>query len=156
MDQAVAAGYATYSYDRLGTGLSDHPDPVQIVQLPTQIEIAHILMRKLRAGEIGDRSFQNVVGVGHSLGSAITQAVAAKYPKDLDALILQGTSTLFTYAFTGVASEAAQIANTDASGRFKHLADGYHTPAPIQQAIQFAFYRYPGFDQKSRLSFLCR
>lgn len=150
VDQAAAAGYATFSYDRLGTGLSDHPDPVQIVQLPIQIEIAHILIQKLRVGEIGDHSFQKVVGVGHSLGSAITQAVAAKYPKDLDALILQGTSTFFTYAFTGVASEDAQIAKTDPSGRFKDLADGYHTPAPSPQAIQFAFYRYPGFDPKSK------
>ena len=152
VDQAVAAGYATFSYDRLGTGLSDHPDPVQIVQLPIQIEIAHLIVQLLRAGEIGDRSFKQVVGVGHSLGSAITQAVAAKYPHELDALILQGTSTVFTYAFTGVASEAAQIANTDPSGRFKGLADGYHTPAPVPQAIQFAFYRYPGFDPKSKLS----
>lgn len=151
VDQAAAAGYATFSYDRLGTGLSDHPDPVQIVQLPIQIEIAHILIQKLRAGNIGDRSFEKVVGVGHSLGSALTQGVAAKYPKDLDALILQGTSTFFTYAFTGLASEDPQIANTDPSGRFKNLADGYHTPAPTPQAIQFGFYRYPGFDPKSKL-----
>ena len=150
VDQAAAANYATFSYDRLGTGNSDHPDPVQIVQLPLQIEIAHILMQKLRVGEIGDRSFEKVVGVGHSLGAAITQAVAAKYPKDLDALILQGTSTVFTYAFTGVASEDQQIANTDPSGRFRTLADGYHTPAPVPQAIQFGFYRYPGFDPKSK------
>lgn len=155
VDQAAASDYATFSYDRLGTGLSDHPDPVQIVQLPIQIEIAHILMQKLRAGEIGDRSFEKVVGVGHSLGSAITQAVAAKYPKDLDALILQGTSTVFNYAFTGLASEAMQIAKTDPSGRFNNLADGYYTPNPSPQAIQFAFYRYPGFDPKSKFCLIC-
>lgn len=151
VDTAAAAGYATLLYDRLGTGLSDHPDPVQIVQLPIQIEIAHLIVQKLRGGKIGSRSFQKVVGVGHSLGSAITQSVAAKYPKDFDALVLQGTSTFFTYAFTGAASEAPQIANTDPSGRFKNLADGYHTPGPLPQTIQFAFYRYPGYDPTSKL-----
>ena len=152
VDEAAAAGYATFSYDRLGTGFSDHPDPVQVVQLPIQIEIAHILLQKIRSGEFGGRSFEKIVGVGHSLGSAVTQAAAAKYPKDLDALILQGISTFFDYAFTGVASEGMQIANTDPSGRFNGLANGYFTPAPLPQAIQFSFYRYPGFDPQSKLS----
>ena len=150
LDAAATAGYATLLYDRLGTGLSDHPDPVQIVQLPIQIEIAHVMVQKLRNGGIGGRSFANVVGVGHSLGSALTQSVAAKYPKDFDALILQGTSTFLAYAFTGIASEAPQIANTDPSGRFKNLTDGYHTLGPLPQALQFAFYRYPGYDPKSK------
>lgn len=149
VDEAVAAGYATLAYDRLGSGLSDHPDPVQVVQLPLQIEILHVLVQKLRNAEIGGYSFKNVVGVGHSLGSAVTQGVAAKYPKDFDALILQGTSTNFNYAFTGVASEDQQIANTQSLPRFKDLADGYHTPADNQFAQQFAFYRSPGYNPES-------
>ncbi len=151
VDAAAAAGYATLAYDRLGTGLSTHPDPLQIVQLPLQIEILHILVQQTRSGAIGGHSFTKVVGVGHSLGSALTQGAAAKYPKDFDALILQGTSTNFNYAFTGVASEDQQIANTQASSKFKNLADGYHTPADVPFALQFAFYRYPNFDPKSKL-----
>lgn len=155
VDEAVAAGYATLAYDRLGSGLSDHPDPVEVVQLPLQIEILHALVQNLRNAEIGGYSFKNVVGVGHSLGSAVTQGVAAKYPKDFDALILQGTSTNFNYAFTGVASEDQQIANTQSLPRFKNLADGYHTPADNQFALQFAFYRSPGYDPSSEhLSYL--
>jgi len=149
VDEAVAAGYATLAYDGLGSGHSDHPDPVQVVQLPLQIEILHVLVQKLPNDEIGGYSFKNVVGVGHSLGSAVTQDVAAKCPKDFDALILQGTSTNFNYAFTGVASEDQQIANTQSLPRYKDLADGYHTPADNQFALQFAFYRYPGYDPKS-------
>jgi pimeloyl-ACP methyl ester carboxylesterase len=146
---------ATLAYDRLGSGHSDHPDPVQVVQLPLQIEILHVLVQKLRNAEIGGYSFKNVVGVGHSLGSAVTQGVAARYPTDFDALISQGTSTNFNYAFTGVASEDQQIANTQSLPRFKNLADGYHTPADNQFALQFAFYRYPGYDPKSEhLSYL--
>ncbi|KAI4141451.1 MAG: hypothetical protein L6R39_005323, partial [Caloplaca ligustica] len=150
VDAATSTGYATLSYDRLGTGLSSHPDPLQIVQLPLQIELAHILVQNLRTvSAIGTHpSFSKIVGVGHSLGGALTQAVAAKYPKDFDAVIIQGTSTAFQYALTGVASEAIQIANTDPSGRFKRLAYGYHAPGPLPQTLQFAFYRYPGFDPK--------
>ncbi|KAL9099331.1 MAG: hypothetical protein Q9163_005159 [Psora crenata] len=146
ISEAVAAGYATFSYDRLGTGFSDHPDPLQIVQLPIQVEIAHFIVQKLRSSGISGHSFEKVVGVGHSLGSAITQSVAAKYHQDFDALILQGTSTFFDYAFTGLASEAPQIANRDPTGLFKNLPDGYHTPSPLPETIQFAFYRYPGFN----------
>ncbi|KAI4177708.1 MAG: hypothetical protein LQ343_000171 [Gyalolechia ehrenbergii] len=150
VDASTYVGIATLSYDRLGTGLSDHPDPLQTVQLPLQIEIAHLLAQKLRTATIsgGRIRVSKVVGVGHSLGGAVTQAVAAKYPKDFDALIIQGTSTATQYAITGVASEALQIANTDPSGRFKGLADGYHVAGPLPQAAQFAFYRYPGFDPK--------
>lgn len=152
VDAAVAAGYATLSYDRLGTGRSDHPDPVQIVQLPIQIEIVHALVQKARRGEIGGRSFDKVVGVGHSLGSGVTQGVAAKYIEDFNALILQGTSTNFNYALTGVASEDQHIASTDPSGRFRGLANGYHTPANTQFALQFAFYRYPNYDPNSKIT----
>ena len=152
VDAAAAAGYATLSYDRLGTGLSDHPDPVQVVQLPIQIEIAHAIVQKARNAAIGGFNFDKVVGVGHSLGSALTQGVAAKYPSDFDALILQGTSTTFSYTPIGVASTAQQLASTDPSGRFKSLPAGYVTPAPVPQALQFAFYRYPGFDLNSKPS----
>ncbi|KAL8836469.1 MAG: hypothetical protein Q9170_002902 [Blastenia crenularia] len=151
VDAATLAGYATLSYDRLGTGLSDHPDPLQTVQLPLQVELAHLMVQKLRSGSMisgGLFAVSKLVGVGHSLGGALTQAVAAKYPKDFEALIIQGTSKVTQYAITGVASEALQIANTDPSGRFKGLADGYHVSGPLPQTAQFAFYRYPGFDPK--------
>ncbi|KAL8993931.1 MAG: hypothetical protein Q9188_007203 [Gyalolechia gomerana] len=150
VDASTFVGIATLSYDRLGTGLSDHPDPLQTVQLPLQIEIAHLLAQKLRTATIlgGRIRVSKVVGVGHALGGAVTHAVAAKYPNDFDALIIQGVSTATQYAITGVASEALQIANTDPSGRFKDLADGYHVAGPLPQAAQFAFYRYPGFDPK--------
>ncbi|KAI4096949.1 MAG: hypothetical protein LQ344_000752 [Seirophora lacunosa] len=154
VDAATLAGYATLSYDRLGTGFSDHPDPLQTVQLPLQVELAHIIVQNLRNASMSDEriSVSKIVGVGHSLGGALTQAVAAKYPKDFDALIIQGTAavtpTVAQYASTGVASEAFQIANTDPSGRFNGLADGYHVSGPLPQTVQFAFYRYPGFDPK--------
>ncbi|MCJ1245729.1 hypothetical protein MMC30_002933 [Trapelia coarctata] len=147
IDAAAVAGYATFSYDRLGTGMSDHPDPIQVVQVGVQVEVAHVLVQGLRAAHFGGWSFQKVVGVGHSLGTGLTQGVTTKYPKDFDAVILTGTSAYFGSVSIGVASTAQQIANTDPSGRFAGLANGYFTPAPVPQAIQFAFYRYPHFVQ---------
>lgn len=44
VDTAATASYATLPYDRLGTELSDHPNPVQVMQLPIQLEIAHLLV----------------------------------------------------------------------------------------------------------------
>lgn len=68
IDAAANQGYATFSYDRLGTGKSDHPDPKQIVQGPLQVDLAHVLVQKIKAASVGGIQFTNVVRVGHSLG----------------------------------------------------------------------------------------
>lgn len=154
VDAAAEAGYATFFYDRIGVGQSEHPDPIQVVQGPLQVEIAHALIQLIRSGRIGGHSFKTFVGVGHSAGSTVTQAVTTKYPKDFDAVILSGTSTLVTYVATALASFDFEIANTDPSGRFKGLANGYLTQS-TPQAIQFAFYRYPNFDPDSECSISC-
>ena len=150
VDAAAQAGYATFSYDRLGTGLSDHPDPIQIIQAGIQTQLAHQLIMFLREGMLGQAGFQKLVGVGHSIGSGLTLGVTGQYPKDFDALILTGISTSFAAVGIGIASTAQQIANTDPSGRFEGLPSGYITPAPIEQSVQFAFYRYPFYDQYSK------
>jgi hypothetical protein len=80
VEAAVEAGYATFSYDRLGVGASDHPDPIQVVQSGLQVEIAHQLIQSLRSGSIRNESFSKVVGVGHSYGSIQSIGLAAQYP----------------------------------------------------------------------------
>ena len=149
IDAAVTAGYATFSYDRIGVGRSEHPDPLQVVQGPIQVEIAHALVTLLRAAKIGPLSFKNVVGVGHSAGSTVTNGVTTKYPQDFDAVILTGTSTSAAFVNTAVASFDLTIANTDASRKFAGLSNGYLVQ-PLQQSIQFPYYRFPNFDPKSK------
>lgn len=150
VDAAAAAGYATFNYDRLGYGLSDHPDPNQVVQAALQREIAHQLIQVLRKATIGGIGIKNVVGVGHSAGSALTLAIVGKYPADFDALIFTGIST----SVEGVAR--AQIAFNlipaalDPSGRFAGLNKGYLTQSAVPQDFQFPFYRYPDFDPTSK------
>jgi hypothetical protein len=58
VDYAAEQGYITFLYDRLGTGLSDHPDPIQIVQVQLQVAIAHELVRLLRPSPAGNSTLR--------------------------------------------------------------------------------------------------
>lgn len=145
VDAASEAGYVTLSYDQLGVGRSDHPDPIQAVQATSQVEVTHALIEKLRGGEIGYRRFDQVVGVGHSAGSTLTQAITVRYPQSFDAVILTGTSTSDASVSLTVAAFNFINANEDQCGRFKRLPPGYLTQQTAA-GIQFAFYRWPNFD----------
>jgi hypothetical protein len=43
VEAALKAGYSIFTYDRLGTGHSDHPDAYEVVQSPLELEILHQL-----------------------------------------------------------------------------------------------------------------
>lgn len=145
IDAATEAGYATLSYDQLGVGNSDHPDPIQVVQATSQVAVTHALAQLLRDAKIGNYQFDNVVGVGHSAGSTLTQAITTQYPSDFDAVILTGTSTNDNYVALSMASFNLINANSDSSGRFDDLPAGYLTQQTAV-GIQFSFYRWPNFD----------
>lgn len=145
IDFAAQQGYTTFVYDRLGNGLSEKPDPIQAVQGNLHVSIAHTLIKMLRSGALAGQSFKHVVGVGHSFGSFITNALTIHYPQDLDAAVLTGYSTSpggLALAFSGAdlsfASQAVPL-------RFAELSNGYASTGNIQ-ATQFAFFRAPGFD----------
>lgn len=148
VDVAADAGYATLSYDQLGVGNSDHPDPIQFVQAASQVAITHGLVELLRAGKLGGFEFDKVVGVGHSAGSTLTQAITTSYPKDFDAVILSGTSTSAASVALSMAAFNFVNANTDPSPKLRNLPAGYLTQQSAV-GIQFAFYRHPNFDQNA-------
>ena len=110
-------------------------------------------MQKARRADFGRHSSIKNVSVGHSVSSALNQGVAAKYSQGFDSLILQGIPTNFNYSLMGFIAEDQHIAITDPSGRFKDLAEGYHTPSNGPLAPQVLFYRYPKFESKSEPSF---
>ncbi|KAM3065312.1 hypothetical protein ACMFMG_004304 [Clarireedia jacksonii] len=147
VDAAAEKGYATFSYDRLGIGKSQHPDPLQVVQLNVQVQLAHTIISALKGGKYGGVAFTHVVGVGHSLGSAVTQSISANYPDDFSALLLTGHSGFQGGVPIGLASQASQIANTIPLPQFTGLPNGYFTEASLVQALQFAFFYYPHFDK---------
>lgn len=148
-DAAATAGYATFSYDRLGIGHSDRPAAWD-VQGPVQIELAHALIQRLRNGSIAGYTFENIIGVGHSLGSGITSAIAFNHNSDFDAIILTGFAAVSEKSQSAIASWDSVMANQDASGRFKDLDNGYFTQGS-KQALQYAFYKYPFFPTESKL-----
>lgn len=146
VDVASAAGYATLSYDQLGVGKSDHPDPIQAVQATSQVAVTHELVGLLRNAGLGGRHFDNIVGVGHSAGSSLTQGITTQYPRDFDAVILSGTSASAASVPLTMAAFNFINANTDPAPQFKDLVAGYLTQESAA-GIQFAFYRYPNFDE---------
>ena len=116
IDVAAKARYPTFSYDRLSVRASDHPDPIQIVQAPLQVEIAHTLITLLRQGKLPGQKFKDVVGVGYSFGSIQSVGVLAKYPKDFDAVVLTGSY---------IPDFNSAIAAQNQPDRFKGLPNGY-------------------------------
>lgn len=149
IDAAAEKGYATFSYDRLGSGRSEHPHPLSVVQLGVQTALAHKLVASLKEGKIAGILFQHVIGIGHSIGSAITQSISANHPDDFSALILSGHSASSDTTNLAMVSTSQQIASTKAS-RFKRLHNGYVTTAPVSQSMQFAFYHYPTVSKRSK------
>ena len=148
VDAVTAAGQAAFLYDRIGVGQSDHPDPLQVVQGPLAVEIAHGLVSLIKAGiKVKGQSytFSKIVGVGHSAGATVTQGVTTKYPKDFDAVILTGTSTIATYVPLTLAGFDFQIAKAADPTRFGAFSNGYWTQANAI-GIQQGFFRYPNFD----------
>ncbi|KAK8049100.1 hypothetical protein PG994_010830 [Apiospora phragmitis] len=117
VNHALAHGYATLDWDRLGLGESTRLDPVHEVQLPLEVEALRELTRLLRAGSVdlhlnpdsdnGETTttttttttppkFDKIVHVGHSLGSSVVYALAA-----VDGLVLTGWSTVPDFMSAG-------------------------------------------------------
>lgn len=151
VDAATAAGYAVFSYDRLGSGRSSKPDPVQVVQAPLHLAIAQELLKQVRGGFFSGYKFSKVVAVGHSYGSVLTEALTAAAPDQIDAAVLTG----FSVDFTGIGSflmalnlNLAKISNVS---RFRSAAAGYLLSGS-QVGWQTGFFTAPNFDDAVMVS----
>ena len=154
VDYALSHGYHTFSYDRLGIGLSSHGDPKNEIQIFPEIEALAELTRMLRGGVSHDNVCtkpEKVVHVGHSFGSVTTFALSAMYPHLSDAIVL-----------TGFSSNADNLPTFLAGGNFKQARLLKSSPSrtevdmPAYQlgylanadaiGIQYQFFHYPEFD----------
>ncbi len=145
-DAAAKAGYATLSYDRLGLGASAHPDPIQVVQAPMEIEITHQIIQQLRnTRTFGDTRFEKVIGVGHSLGSELTNAITARHPQDLEAAVLTALSVDSAGQADFLSGLELVIARSNQPFRFSNLTNGYLIADSIL-FNQFGFFRAPNYD----------
>jgi len=129
---ATAAGYHTIAVDRVGHGAnSGHPDPNNVVQGPLHIDVLHQIIQSARSGNLSTASgipaFDRVVYVGHSYGSSLGNHLALAHPNDVDAYILTGFSSAFTFPtnFLYDLIPAAAMATDNATGRFRSLPLGY-------------------------------
>lgn len=147
--QASAAGYATFRYDRLGTGASQKPqDGYNVVQGPTEVGILTTVARMVKnTNKIGGRKWSKTVLIGHSYGSVQSNAVSKANPELIDGLILTGyssysqglpfylLSTIYTQAKTvfpqrlGNSPDSYLVTGTLYSGQENFAYPYYVTPA---------------------------
>jgi hypothetical protein len=151
VDAAALAGYATIAYNRLGVGNSDHPDPLQVVQGTVDVEIQHGLTQLLRNGWVNGRKYQNVVAAGHSYGSIVLLAQAAKYPSDVQAAIITGFVNDLAYIGYTLGSLDPAIAALNDPAEFGSLPYGYMVP-DTSISVQLPFFRFPYFPASGKLS----
>lgn len=145
VDVAAQYGHATFFYDRLGVGKSTKSDPLNVVQAALQVEIANVLVQKLREGAFSAHAFSTVIGTGHSFGSIITQAVASRYPQAIDAAILTGYSLNTSGAAPFQLGLNLAIASQNQPYRFGALNNGYLVDGSAI-SNEMGFFRAPGFD----------
>lgn len=133
---ATSAGYVTFNYDRIGTGLSSHPAATSVT-LASEAYVLSQIIQALHAGTIGSAAFAKVISVGHSLGSAIAMQEAASYG-GIDGLIVTGFGHVPTPGVaTSAALAAALPAQLDAKFMGMQLPLGYTTSIPNTRGTSF-------------------
>lgn len=157
-------GYSTFAIDRLGTGNSSHPMS-SVVQTATHVEIVRQLTMMLRNGSLTNTTHDTIVHVGHSYGSAISNALVAQYPTISDGLVLTGYSAKAPGLSLFFAGSDLQIASQAYPDRFgsgmlkmvnstsgtttnvsKNLDNGYLITSNAA-ADQLLFFDTPYFDE---------
>jgi pimeloyl-ACP methyl ester carboxylesterase len=130
---ATDAGYATFSFDRIGDAASDHPTDGSTVTVEASGFVLHQIIQGLRSGGIGGTAFIRVVTVGHSYGSATAVDEAAIY-HDEDGVVLSGYAHQLTpSAFNAVAadfypaSQDPKFANSGLNGTYLTTVPGTRT-----------------------------
>ncbi len=139
VDYATRHGYATLNLDKLGYGLSDHPNPV-LLDFRTQAHVVHQVVQYLRNGNLGTR-FDTVVTNGHSMGGLTIEYEASKY-QDVDGLIVSGFGHELNVATTdNPFARNTTPASTDPAFADQPWAPGYYTTKPASRCAVFS---YPG------------
>jgi pimeloyl-ACP methyl ester carboxylesterase len=115
--------YCTLSFDRLGIGNSSHGEPLNEIQIFIEIATTAQLTQMLRNGTFPgvNQTFNKVVHVGHSFGSAQTYALASMYPNLTDGIVLTGFSMNGSFVSSFAAGGNFQQANRNQPLRFGNI-----------------------------------
>lgn len=138
---AVAAGYATFAVDPIGTGSSSRP-PGSQVTIDAGAATIHQVVQALRAGVVLGHSFGQVIYVGHSLGSKTGWVEISRY-HDVDAFVQ--TASVHAFNKKTLADFGDDVYNASDDPRFAALGldPGYVTTKPGTRKI---FYYLPATD----------
>jgi pimeloyl-ACP methyl ester carboxylesterase len=133
VDKTLAAGRATFDYDRIGTGASSHPPSGQIT-IDTDAYVLHQIVDWLR-GRFG---YPQVNLVGHSLGSVISVQEAGRY-QDVNRVVLTGLLQLPDVGIHFITTLASLLYPAAADPQFlnANLDTGYLTTIPGDRAGDF-------------------
>jgi len=92
-------GFSTFTWDRLGIGMSSLGDPVQEIQALLEVDALKELTLLLKDGKVDGvpDCFEKFTHAGHSFGSQHTYALTAMYPDISDGITLTGFSQNGTF-----------------------------------------------------------
>lgn len=126
-----------------GSGQSDHPDGLFVVQTEAIIEAAQYLINLIKTGQIGGIAYQKVAYIGFSIGSVAGVSLSAQYPHAADAMILHGFSWDVTNLYPGYLAGLQAPVNTLERPEWKQYSSYYQsqsTPASRQAVVFFGDY----------------
>ncbi|MBW4718435.1 alpha/beta hydrolase [Saccharothrix obliqua] len=127
-------GIATFAFDAIGSGRSDHPLSVLVTGV-AQASVVHQLVGKLRSGHVLGRRFERVVLVGHSMGSGLAVVAAATY-RDVDGVVLTGYSHAVNMVeFVRIFAQGIRPAALDPTLVRRGTDPGYITTAAGQRRV---------------------
>jgi pimeloyl-ACP methyl ester carboxylesterase len=140
-------GYSTLTWDRLGVGMSTHPDDtVNETQLALEVAALKELTARLRAGTVPniETSYQSIVHLGHSFGSSITYNLVNSNPNMSQGIILTGFSQIPDY-MDQFALGANFVPVSEVPGLAVRYKDGY-IAAGSAVGVHIAFFGPDDFD----------
>ncbi|OQN96934.1 hypothetical protein B0A48_16908 [Cryoendolithus antarcticus] len=149
ISSAIAAGFATLSYDRLGNGGSSIVDTYTVQQGPVQLAVLTSITKRLRDGNLHSNvprpAGGKVFHVGHSYGSLLTHGLLATAPKLSDGAVLTGYNLQILGIEQFETSTTFHLAKENQPARFGGRSTGSLTWAD-ELANQYNFLAWPYFD----------
>ncbi len=133
VEQALARGYSTFAYDRLGAGEafkdanSDMIDRMNDIQAWIEVSVLRALTTLVRAGELPvagtPHPYAKVVHVGHSFGSGLTYGPTSAGGNVSDSITLTGFTKSTNFSSEFLRGNGFVSANTLPA--FSEYPDGY-------------------------------
>ncbi|KAK4697584.1 hypothetical protein P7C71_g514, partial [Lecanoromycetidae sp. Uapishka_2] len=130
-------GFSTLAIDRFGIGASSSADPLNIVQVPTELSALYEVTMMLRRGTLPHvpHVFSKVVHVGHSFGSILSFNLAAAYPDASDGLILTGFAPNASFVATTFAAFNFKLASLNQPYRFGNINPALATQGNLEALL---------------------